>query len=104
MPKKRPVKKINSLLVRLGLVMAVLLLIFVLFIGGPRGSLKLYKSHEEKQDLLREIDALKAKKARLDSERIRLLNDPAYIEKIARETYNMKKKGETVYKIKSETE
>ncbi len=104
MPKKKQTKRINPLFIRLGLAIAVLALIFIVFIGGPRGSLKLYKSHDEKQKLLKEIDELSAKKARLDSERTRLLNDPAYIEKIARETYNMKKKGEKVYKIKSETE
>ncbi len=104
MPKKKKTKKINPLLVRLGLAITLLAFIFIVFIGGSRGSLKLYKSHEEKEELLKEINELKAKKARLDSERTRLLNDPAYIEKIARETYNMKKKGEKVYKIKSETE
>jgi len=104
MPKKKQVKKLNSLFIRLGIAIVVLVFIFVVFIGGPRGSLKLYQSYEEKQELLKKIDELRAKKARLDSERVRLLNDPAYIEKIARETYNMKRKGEKVYKIKSETE
>ncbi len=104
MPKKKQTKKINPLFIRLALALAILAFIFIVFIGGSRGSLKLYKSHDEKQQLLHEIDELNAKKARLDSERTRLINDPAYIEKIARETYNMKKKGEKVYKIKSETE
>lgn len=104
MPKKKQTKKTNPLFLRLGILIAVFAAIFIIFISGPRGSLKLYQSHEEKQELLKEIEALKIKKARLDSERIKLLNDPDYIEKIARETYNMKKKGEKVYKIKSATE
>jgi len=42
---------------------------------------------------------LETKKATLDSERTLLLNNPEYIEKIAREKYNMKKKGEKVFRI-----
>ncbi len=44
-----------------------------------------------------------AKKSEVLIEKMGLLeNDPALLEKIAREEYGMRKPGETVYKIKSE--
>jgi len=81
------------------LILLGLLALTLFFITGPRGTLKLYKIKREKAHLQQDILRLEQKKARLDSVRSRLKNDPLYIEKIAREKYNMKKKGEKVYRI-----
>ena len=83
---------------------AALVLLALFFLSGPRGTIRYLKAWRQKETLQKEIEQLKTKKARLDSQRVRLKNDPEYIEKIAREQYNMKKKGETVYKIQSKTE
>jgi len=58
----------------------------------------------KKQDLQNEIIELEKTKVELDSIRNRLENDPAYLEKIAREEYNMKKEGEKVIKIETDSE
>ena len=61
------------------------------------------RDSRKKQDLIRDIEQLEATKADLDSIKNRLENDPTYIEKIAREEYNMKKKGEKVIKIETDS-
>ena len=105
MPVKRnPKKKLNLKIIRLGIGLFALVLILFLFISGPRGTWQLYRTDREKQKLVDEIQELELRKTELDSERTRLLNDPKYIEKIAREKYNMKKKGEKVFKIEKETD
>lgn len=74
-------------------------LIILLFFTGPRSVFQLISASFEKKRLNREIYDLEQKKAELDSIRIELQTNPQVIEKIAREEYNMKKKGEKVYKI-----
>jgi len=97
---KRPSGGNNRLpkFILLGVAAAVLL---VYFLSGPRGTINLYKHSHEKQELLDEIKTLETQKAELDSEKVKL-EDDAYIEKIAREEYNMKKKGEKVYKVSTD--
>ncbi len=73
--------------------------VVILFLSGSRGTLHLFRLHQDKKQLIHEIDSLRQKKQELDSIRHRLKNDPVYIEKIAREQYNMKKEGEEVYEI-----
>lgn len=102
--KRNPKIKLNPLIIRLGIALIVIVLIIFVFISGPRGTWQLYQTDKEKQNLMDDIRDLELKKAELDSERTLLLNDPEYIEKVAREKYNMKKKGEKVYKIEKETD
>lgn len=71
----------------------------MLFLFADRGTLHFYNSFEEKEKLQQEIDTLEAKKERLETEKDKLENDPEYIEKIAREKYKMKKKGEKIYQV-----
>lgn len=102
MAKKTKSKKINPRFLKILMVLIGLLAIYFLFISGSRGSWQLYKSDTEKERLLDDIRSLELRKAELDSERTRLLDDPEYIEKIAREKYNMKKKGEKVFRIEDD--
>ncbi len=74
-------------------------LIYFLFLSGSHNVVRYFRQKAQKENLIREIDSLKVQKAKLKSESERLKNDPDYIEKIAREKYNMKKKDEKVYKI-----
>jgi len=80
-------------------IVAVIVLMF--FLSGPRGTIQLIRQNKEKERLLKEIEELEKTKVALDSEKVKLKQD-AYIEKIAREQYNMKKEGEKVYKIEIE--
>ncbi|MBN2423810.1 MAG: septum formation initiator family protein [Calditrichaceae bacterium] len=79
----------------------VVLLIF--FLKGPRGTIELYKNINKTNDLKEEIEELKQTKSELDSEKVKL-HDDDYIEKIAREQYNMKKQGEKIYKIEKDSD
>ncbi len=100
MAAKRPHKKQSGgKWIRIGLPVFAVIVLAVIFIPGSRGTWQWYKSRHEKMQIQEDIRTLKARKARLDSERTLLLNDDAYIEKIAREKYNMKKKGEKVFQI-----
>lgn len=56
--------------------------------------------YNKKNGLIQKTEQLEAETARLKQQIQDLRNDPALLERIAREEYGMKKEGETVYKIK----
>lgn len=87
-PKKKP-----RLLV-LGIVIALLSSIFLF---GNHGFIKYAQLQYRKNALLKQIDLLKAEKQRLEKEIDMLQNNYRYIEKIAREKYQMGKDGEKIY-------
>lgn len=59
-----------------------------------------YTLEQRKSDLKEKTEVLKAETAELKQKIENLKNDPALLERIAREEYGMKKEGEKVYKIK----
>lgn len=59
-----------------------------------------WELHERKQDLKVKTEELAEKSEEIKTRMKALENDPALLEKIAREEYGMRKPGETVYKIK----
>ncbi len=59
-----------------------------------------YQLSERKEDLIHKTRELEIRTAELKKQIEDLKNDPALLERIAREEYGMKKDGETVYKIK----
>lgn len=71
----------------------MLLLIAVCLVVLGRQEYRIYQVHKEQTATQARIDKLKQEKAALEKER-RLLDDPAYIEKLAREDYNMVGKNE----------
>lgn len=91
-------KKIFSVIIFSG----IILILIITFLSGPRGTLRLIREMQKKETLNREIEQLELTRTVLDSTKKRLQNDPSYIEKIAREDYNMKKEGEKVIKIETQ--
>ncbi len=87
---------------KLGVVLVAVLLLIAWFAAGQRGTFNLYRFASKKNQLQSEIKNLQEKKKELETLRDKIKNDPAYVEKIAREKYNMKKKGERVYQIVEE--
>jgi len=83
---------------------AGILILILIFFSGSRNAYQYLKAKNDKTVLEQEIRELELKKSELDSELTRLNSDPDYVEKIAREKYNMKKKGEKVYKVLKEDE
>lgn len=59
-----------------------------------------YQLSERKEDLKTKTIKLEKETAELKQKIKDLKQDPALLERIAREEYGMKKEGETVYKIK----
>jgi cell division protein FtsB len=59
-----------------------------------------YQLSREKSDLESRIEQLREETKELEGIIEALQNDPAYLEKVAREEYGMRKPGETVYQIR----
>ena len=75
-----------------------LLALFLLLASGRRGFWQQIRLKQEQRRLQQDIDSLKQEKIRLQAEKEKL-DDPKYIEEIAREEYGMAKKNEDVYKV-----
>ena len=82
--------------------LAILILVILFFASGSRGTFQLFKFTQQKSSLEQEIRDLESENTRLENMKKRIETDPDYIEKIAREKYKMKKKGEEVYEIVEE--
>jgi cell division protein FtsB len=79
---------------------ALVLLLFVgLAVYGWHGVVRLRQMHEQLQSLERENVTLRREAERLVQVIDRLRNDPAYLERIAREERGMVRPGETVLKF-----
>ena len=78
---------------------AVLLLFVGLTVYGWQGVVRLRQMREQLSSLERENVALRREAERLAQVIDRLRNDPAYLERIAREERGMVRPGETVLKF-----
>ena len=79
---------------------AIILLILVqLFVFRDVGVYSLLTLKREIREMEAHIDRLEIEKAELESDRDRLLNDPDYLERIARERFRMAKPGEKVFHV-----
>jgi cell division protein FtsB len=86
---------------RLLLGIIILIILFVFFTGN-RSLFKLYSLYNQKQTLDKQKESLMKENQEIREEIEKLKNDDKYIEKLAREKYNMKKEGEEIYHIESE--
>ncbi len=102
--RKRPASAswLRSKLVWMLGVVVVLFLVQV-FVFQDEGLYRLYQLKQQIQASQDRIEALKTENARLEAERQRLLDDPEYLERVAREKYRMAKPGEKVYRVVIET-
>ena len=77
--------------------------VFTWFVFIDTYSLKTrWDLHTQKKELQERTTELNERSEELKTKISDLENDPALLEKIAREEYGMKKPGETVYKVKRE--
>lgn len=77
----------------------ILLILLQLFVLRDEGLYSLLKLRTEIEEMEAHIQRLEIEKAELESERDRLLNDPEYLERIAREKFRMAKPGEKVFHV-----
>ncbi|MCF7843180.1 MAG: septum formation initiator family protein, partial [Lentisphaeria bacterium] len=90
---------------KLAWVLMLLVLVFLVqaSVFQDEGLYRLYQLKKQIKASEERIEALKVENARLEAERQRLLDDPEYLEKVAREKYRMAKPGEKVYRVIIET-
>ncbi|NOX36155.1 MAG: septum formation initiator family protein [Calditrichaeota bacterium] len=81
------------------LLFILLLLTGIFFFTGPRSVFKLYMLYQERENLKRDKQALIQENQQLKEKIKKLESDLEYIEKIAREKYNLKKENEEVYLV-----
>ena len=86
---------------RLGIAL-VLLLAAGLAVYGATNAVRVWSMQRAIEALEQDIAALRARQERLTQTVDRLRNDPAYVEKLAREELGMVREGETVLKFPSQ--
>ena len=79
-----------------------LIIIYFIFFHGEHGLIQYWKLFQERNELVEKIEQLKNEQKQLKDEIELLENNDQYIEKTARERYNMGREGERVYIIKKE--
>ncbi len=72
---------------------------FGLFLFNDLGLLKWYALSKEKNRIQNEINTLVNREEYLSKEIVKIKSDDIYLEKIAREKFQMVKPGEKVYKV-----
>lgn len=77
--------------------LSLLIILFLLSIG-KRGFIQQIRIHRQQQKLEDDLNVLKEEEEQLKMEEEKL-DDPEYIEEIAREDYGMAKENEKVYKV-----
>ena len=82
-----------------GLVFLICFSLFIVFIFGDHGLLKLYKIKQKRKEIQSNITQLRNEKEKASTEKNKIENDLIYIEKIAREKYKMVKPGEKIFKV-----
>ena len=73
-----------------------LVLLGVIFIPGY---LKIKRLAMANRELERQIEEIKQANRKLKENQEKLINDPLYLEKVAREKLGVARKGEVVYKV-----
>ena len=77
------------------------LVIVLLIAWGVGGTLRIWAMRQEISAVERDIATLRARAAALTQTIDRLRNDPAYLEKLAREEHGLVRDGDTVLKFPS---
>ncbi len=80
-------------------VLIIILLCLAFLLLNRNGMVRLVQEKREHREFIEKKITLEKKQKALLEEKEHLLNDKTYIEKIAREQYNMVLPGETVYKV-----
>lgn len=95
-PFRKKKKLYPKILLLAGIVLALI------FLFGDNGVYRLYSKRAEKEQLLKDIEALKQEQQKLKAEEGRLEGDMKYLEKLARNKYRMAKQGEKVFRVVEE--
>ena len=105
---RRAMKELNletSALYRNGILVLVLFSIALIVhnVFSQNGYLASRRQRLEVQSLQQKIQQIKAENEQLDHENQALKNDPAAVERLAREQYGLVKPGDRVYSVPNQT-
>lgn len=81
------------------LLIALILFLGYLYLGGDYGLIEHYRQHRKKQQLMQEITRLKSEQDSLRTLVEKLKADSSFIGKIAREKYNMGYSDEEIIRV-----
>lgn len=84
-------------------VAAVAVLALGLAVFAGRNAITLWRMQREIEASERDVARLSAQQKKLEEMAERLRNDPAYLEKVAREEMGMVREGETILKFPSQS-
>lgn len=73
-------------------------------LSGPSGAINILRLHRENEAQRRELDSLETRKRELETEKLRLQGDSAYLAKVARKELGMAKPGEKVFRFMKKEE
>lgn len=94
MKSGKPKKKISYIII-----VCIIILVALFFVFNKFGVIHYLTLKNEKNNLEEKLEEVKQKNTLLNSQIDSLNNDDGKIEKVAREKYNMKRKGERVIKL-----
>ncbi|GEM_PF-3085725 len=77
----------------------IVLLILFAFLSGNKSLITLYSLYETRRELIEQKEQLQKENEQLLKEIERLKHDLNYLEKVARENYNLKRDDEEVYQV-----
>lgn len=95
---------LNTHIIKIIIVISLLASVLYLFLGAEDSLLDVRTARQQLAQAEVEVDRLKTQNDSLQQALWRLENDPAYLEKVAREEYGLIKPGERVYRLSSSTD
>ena len=75
------------------------MIILILAVFSPWGAIRYYQLENDIEKISKETQNLRAENVKLREEIEKLITDPAYIEKIAREEHGLIRNNEVIYQF-----
>jgi cell division protein FtsB len=95
----RDKKKLFDSSARIKIILIIILLCIAFLLLNNNGLIRLFQEKKQNLELIEKKEELEQRETELNEEKEKLQNDEKYLEKTAREQYNMVKPGEKVYKV-----
>ncbi len=101
-PRRRRKRSLELSMAAWMLIAVFVLLVMSAFLTGNSSLINLYKLHQQKLALVEQEKQLEANLVKLRAEVASLEKDMSYIEKVAREEYNLTRADEEIFEIRPE--
>ncbi|MEL6823392.1 MAG: septum formation initiator family protein [Calditrichota bacterium] len=101
-PRRRRKRSLELSMAAWMLIAVFVILVMSAFLTGNSSLINLYKLHQQKLALVEQEKQLEANLVKLRAEVASLEKDMSYIEKVAREEYNLTRADEEIFEIRPE--